>query len=307
VRPRIGIADYVVAIGRLDIADPELRRRVAELLGVDARQLVLPVREMTPGTESATGIPEPPSAQDSASIKVQPTISAPPRFREIPLDLDALGSGAEHGIGWPTDLPDPPESNHTTGPRVPAPPLVSPMLERGIVQLLLATERSSGDLDLHAVLDACARLEVADPLPELIEWTTLGGTDVLVDVSTAMAPFEDDVDRLIQASEHVGGESTRIFYFEQCPGRGVFSDEGPDEFRPERRTVVVGSFGCAPSVRSAGPEEWRHAILALRRRVPVVGVCPFAAARSAFVGLVPMVTWSEATTTTSVARVIREG
>jgi hypothetical protein len=42
----------------------------------------------------------------------------------------------------------------------------------------------------------------------------------------------------------------------------------------------------------------------VRARAEVVGLCPFEAGRAAFAQLLPMVPWSEATTTNVVTRVL---
>jgi hypothetical protein len=144
---------------------------------------------------------------------------------------------------------------------------------------VLASERPGGELDLEAILTACARLELSPPLPTRSEWSVHGGSDLLVDVSGELAPFADDIDRLLLLADHIGGEATRILYFERCPGRGVFSEDQPyGPYRPEnRRVVVLGAFGSSPARTSAGPEEWRSAIGEMRTRVEVVGLCPFEA------------------------------
>ena len=154
------------------------------------------------------------------------------------------------------------------------------------------------------MLEDCARLQLADPLPELTEWTVHPGVDLLVDVSGAIAPYDDDVDRLVRTAEQIGGEAARVFYFEHCPGRGTFSD-GDDTFRAERRTVVAGAFGFGAARRTAGADEWRTALEALRARTTVVGLCPFARARAEFGRTIPMVPWTEVATTTGVTRVLR--
>jgi hypothetical protein len=303
-RTEIGLADYLLAVGRLRAQDPRLRQRIAKLLGLaDSHPFLQDAleepAEPAPASPAPTlAVEEPPAGQMEPELQDTAVVEAPVWVE--PLDAERAD------LRWPDGLPAGPDFSDTTGTRPEVPSLLAPRLERGIVQLVLASERPGGQLDLDATLTACARLELSPPLPTRSEWSVHGGSDLLVDVSSELAPFADDIDRLLLLADHIGGEATRILYFEHCPGRGVFSEDQPyGSYRPEnRRTVVVGAFGSSPARTSAGPEEWRSVIGELRTRVEVVGLCPFEAGRAAFAQLLPMVPWSEATTTNVVTRVL---
>jgi hypothetical protein len=302
-RREIGIADYVRAVGHLQVQDPHLQRRIAELLGLVEQPGSVEDLDVQPADQPVAATPA--AAPD---LPVPEAAPAPTRIAasvDIPVHVEQLDPQRVE-LMWPAGLPAGPDAGDVSGARPKAPPLLAPRLERAIVQLLLAAQRPGRDLDLDAAVTAWTRLDVDQPLPVLPEWSVHGGCDLLVDVSTALEPFADDVDRLLLVAEHVGGEATRILYFEQCPGRGVFSEEQPHaRYRPDRRrTVLVGSFGASPARMSAGREEWWSALQEIRSQTELVGLCPFEEGRAAFASVVPMVPWAEATTTNVVSRVL---
>jgi hypothetical protein len=303
-RTEIGTADYLRALARLEVRDRRVSRRIAELLGlVDA----LGPAAVDEPVESA-GAPVETWVDGDSDAGAGPMalpVPAVSTLVDVPLAIEPLDARPVE-LSWPDNLPVSPHGTDTLGPRPPVPPLVRPRLERGIGQLMLASPRAGRELDLEQTLSAVARLDLGGPLPMRTEWTVHGGCDLLVDVSSALEPFTDDIDRLIRLAENVGGEATRILYFEQCPSRGVFSEsEDFDEYRPQRRrTVVVGAFGASPARITAGTAEWMATVNQLRAHAEVVGVCPFEAGRAAFTAVIPMIPWSEATTTTVVGRVL---
>jgi hypothetical protein len=304
-RREIGMVDYIRAVGHLRARDPRLQRQIAELLGL--------VEQRGPGEESPTDVPEAPGAAphppapDLPVTEAAPAAPPVPASVDLPVHIEPLDTRRVE-LSWPTGLPPGPDPSDLPGARPTAPPLLAPRLERAIVQLLLASRRAGSDIDLNAALSAWARLDLDRPLPVLPEWSVHGGTDLLVDVSTALEPFADDIDRLLMMAENVGGEATRILYFEQCPGRGVFSEEQPRaRYRPDRRrTLLVGSFGASPARMSAGREEWWSAVREIRDQTELVGLCPFEEGCAAFGSVIPMVRWAEATTTNGVGRVLGE-
>ena len=307
MRTEIGAADFVRAAVSLGAADAEARGRIAGLLGLE--RLFVAIQAQATATDP--GVPEPspqPVAPGvAAETEAEPLTESPAPDvaspAEVPLRIERLDP-EPLTLSWPAGLPAPPAV--VGGRLLPSPPLVSPRLERGVVHLLLSSRRAGTGIDADAVVRSLSRLDIADPLPAPWEWSVHAGADVLVDVSSALSPFEDDVERLLRQAENVGGDAVHVWFFEHCPGRGVFGDDPDQIFQARaRRTVVVGAFGARSRRSTAGPLEWAAALDALEPGTELVGVCPFEAGRAGFATRMPMVAWSEATTTGVVVRALR--
>ncbi len=115
---------------------------------------------------------------------------------------------------------------------------------RHVISAALATLRTGQDIDISKLLRAVCRREVIAELPRRPEATLERGCQLLLDYSTTMTPFWEDLNDLIaQVQDVVGPANTQIYSFDTAPTEAVrWLENGEREkWRPDGRPLLIAS------------------------------------------------------------------
>jgi hypothetical protein len=331
--------DLLRAFGTLDPTDDRTRAEIAKLLGIDwmpagapdpvgrggvtiprpvvARQPLAADRAASPGPAPlemvVPDVPAPASDRPATSLRlVRGPAFAEPRWvrHATAFDAAALGLAPEQ-------------------PPRPVPELFVAGWNRAILSAALSTARRDGAVDLLALVLRLVRGEALRRLPRRPRPTLARGVQLLLDRSDAMAPFYEDVQRLVRDVRHLVGEAALdVVEFAGCPSRGAGR---PDESEwrdctlpgpgtgaerslvPARGSAVVcvtdlGIGRVAGGPAPVRPREWLAVAAWLRRAgCPLVGLVPYHEVRwpRALARRLALVHWNRTTTASAVARAVR--
>lgn len=121
--------------------------------------------------------------------------------------------------------------------------------QRHILAAALAKPRPGGELDLPRLIAHICQGRVLPQLPSQPVWTLEQGCQLLLDYSTSMTPFWEDLNGLIeQVTRVMGAELTQVFSFDGEPRAGEVIRWLPDgserAWQADGRPVLVATdFG----------------------------------------------------------------
>lgn len=314
----VGIGDAVRAFGRLQPDDPA---RVARLLGFDLRpHRTIDERGIGPVATRGATIPEVgrhaadrttlPDAETPEPVTASAANRAPAWRRYLtPLRRDALRQPDD--TTEVTALPA-----ETTGrpPMLDFLPLLRPTVAPRLVEAMVSSSFSDGDLDIDAVVEALALRQHLTALPMQPRESLRRGVQVLLDRAAAMAPFHRDSDELVHKIQAlVGTTMVQRLHFKGNPikaaGRGAARTwkpyQPPDPGTPVLAVTELGMSNVTGRLTRDLQDSWLELQALLEhRRSRLVVLVPFGPRRwpARLAHGLDLVSWDRSTTTSSLHR-----
>lgn len=306
--PQIGLADLVVAAGRLR-ADAATVRDIAELLGIAPaprpESTAAGSRWKAPVTITTSESPEAPAPTDT-SPRIPPggpvpisVVPAPPRPPLPPGHVrpltDLVPAGAD---------PEPRRG------------LFPPATQRALIRGVAASRRADGELDVERAVLALARRQPLRELPRTWLYVAGAGLQLLLDFGEPMEPFAADVRRFpAELTAALGAESFAPIWFRDAPAADAVwpaDSDVPKRYRapsPGGRALAVTAFGVRGGLQAspATIETWLRFEAHLRtQKVPLVALTPLSPRLRprALVQRIPMITWDRNTTVRETTRAL---
>lgn len=191
-------------------------------------------------------------ARDSQPAREPPVLVPPTPPRPVPLPAGILPSRLQPLTTLAPPRQPPPDwlaRRHAAFPADPEPQLARATLlpertARHVLSAGLATTRATGRIDLTRLIDALCRCQPIRDLPRRREATLDRGCQLLLDYSSTMTPFWDDLQQLGQQVQDVVGErATQVYSFDTRPTQAhTWTTAGePLPWRPDGRPVLVAT------------------------------------------------------------------
>ncbi len=301
----VWVGDVLRALAALRPADAEARRAMGEALGFRVRGASVTDAAVPTQPEPLPDLAEPVAARERPApiLEILEPVEYAPVAGQRLGTVEALAAlVAEH---------------LETAP--PFTPLLRPEWSPGIVAAANETIVRDGPIDVEAMVDSAARLELAESVPRRPRASLHRGVQLLVDIGDGMQPFRRDQLELVEAVRSIAGKhSTEVLYFRDCPTRdegagpgGVWTWRRYRLPEPRRPVLVLTDFGIGgPQLRAAGGtvDEWvRVALLLARRESRLSAFVPYASDRwpPALRAVAHLVTWDRGTSRTAVRHALR--
>lgn len=320
-RGQIGLGDLLIALKKLDVRDPATISRIAASLGftgIDTNPVA--------AVRGATGLQRPPRPRRTRPTpKRSPGFAAPPTPEpviELPKQiLRTRLSGPEpvSDSAMPPAQPGKPKRvEPDESPAVQRAPLLPVRTAKGVLTAAVATRRAGPEPDIFRLIEAAVRCEPLKDFPRLEYASVHQGVQLLLDVSSAMVPFLEDLDDLADAIRTVvGHQGCEVFEFTGNPATAERWTAAPQPrpWRPQpgRPIVLATDFGegAPPAAQDrARLTEW----LAFERRTreagsPVVAFVPYRRERwpRTVSRRVALIHWDPRTRASHVRRLLGEG
>ncbi|MBK1649580.1 hypothetical protein [Rhabdochromatium marinum] len=251
-RGEIHLGDLARALDDLPWTDPNQAAAIANCLGfglaaqpkvvASARSHQVFDRRSTPRQAKS----------ERPSASAPPILMPPSPPNPVPLPAGVLPSGLKR---LPTlapphqEVPDWLTERNAAFPAEPEPQLARATLlpertARHVLSAGLATTRATGRIDLGALIDAVCRRQPLRDLPRRREATLDRGCQLLLDYSSSMTPFWEDLRQLCeQVHEVVGAHATRVYSFDTQPTQArTWTPAGePVPWRPDGRPVLAAT------------------------------------------------------------------
>ncbi len=312
MRPPISTADLLRAFEALQPSNDVEKSAIAQMLGLEWKPVaalnapVLPAKEdvLKQGPVSATSQVAQPPAPKMAVPVTQPSGKAG-RFK--------ISGPVKHTARsplWATPKSSDAFESVSSLVQREVPPLFMPRWTRSIMSTALAVRTPTGQVDIHAIVEAISCGRLLRTLPRLNAMAMASQVEILVDVGHSMLPFATDQQHVIKAVRTVVGvDYVRVLKFTGSPLRGAGTDdmlEWPKYYSfPSAQTHIlllsdIGIGRSPMSGTSASVDEWRRFGRELRRRqIACTAFIPYPAKRwpPALMHQLRMVEWDRTTTT----------
>jgi len=310
----IGLGDYLRAVQVLDAADDQaLRRRVAEILGIEPRPVATSIPASTVTSRVGT---EQPRTQIVVEDERGQDADTGRTGQQQPLDesnAEDVDVELISTAGTAPDLPMP-QLAAPSGARPPLPhePLFDPQRSRALIGAVLAATRAEGEIDEPALIERVASAAPVIAIPRRMRSTLALGVQVLVDLCPSMLPFRRDQDDLLLRIDRLvtdglldvqtfEGDPTRIW---SARRRGMRAYEPP---RPGTPVLALTDLGLrdAWAGRSDVAVGWlAFAARLARAQVPFAALVPYPPATlpRSLVDRIAVVQWDRPTSVSSVQR-----
>ncbi len=296
----------------------------AEILAMLALERVAPparhaaISVQPPPTSRLVSSPYPPrgpAAMPPVTSEVRVPPSARGDGRPTVATLESTSAGGEPPAWLASAVALPEQLQRVT---LSAEPIFPRVHARSILAAAAATRSADGPLDVRALIDTLSRLEPVRLLPRRPTATLRHGVQLLLDVSSAMEPFAQDMLEIARVVEQVvGGPRTQRLRVRASPLRAVTTRAQREEpwRAPVRGTpvLIVSDLGIGGDpLERTGPTSADWHVLAKRARAsgcPVVALVPFGAAHwdGALMQLIMHIHWDHRVTAGVVRRAIGPG
>jgi hypothetical protein len=288
-RGEIHLGDLARALASLDWRDDEQAKAIGACLGfgIESPPSTRPRTEIYDRRRyprRATG-PEPPPTQPRVPLpEVEPPPALPANLRRSSLyALSERVPAVPEDIDW-LEREDAlySERKETCVARQ---TLFPERTNRHILSAALATLRSGAEIDVPRLIAAICRQEVVADLPRRSESTLERGCQLLLDYSSTMVPFWEDLSGLIgQVADVVGAANTPAFSFETRPTEAIrwTRQGGREPWQPDGRPVLAATdFGIQGTSDRAEPDPaWRTLTeRCAGERIPLIVLIPWPEAR----------------------------
>lgn len=266
-RGEIHLGDLARALAELPWQDPTQVAAIARCLGFGLE----PKPAMAPTSprrvHDRQGV-TPPTGTQRSPAEERPIFMppAPPRPISLPEGTLPVRLIRRPGLAPPNTEPSDWLAEGTRAfPADPEPALSRATLlpertARHVLSAALATFRSGEAVHVPCLIDAICRRQILLDLPRRMERTLVQGCQLLLDYSSSMVPFWEDLSSLAgQVQQVIGDHSTRVYSFDSRPtlARRWTSAGEPEPWIPDGRPVLaatdLGIQGPAP----VGPDpDW---------------------------------------------------
>lgn len=287
MRAEIGLADllrawdtlgrnpvrgYDPALGQrpAPVRDPAMLAALTQALGLSGRPsaatrpIVGPVDPPRPPPPES---PRPPPPPVSTAEKANPETGSGA------LALDPMPPIAPPAPAW---LSGQALDRAAASPRAPAAPLFVPERERALLAAIARRPRAEGEIDAPALIALLARRLLPRALPRRWVPSLRGGVQLILDQSPFMAPFAEDVERLVARMRAVVGAAAGVLWVTELPPLVLAS--GAEEPRrwaaPPLRTAVVIVSDLGRAARRRGRRTPGAAWHDLLREMTEAGLNP---------------------------------
>ncbi len=311
----IGLGDYLRAVEALGAADdPALCRRVAAILGVEARAMAAEEREPRSRSITAGGLRTGRTPVDAILAAAAEDAAG----RAAAVDAPAGGAAAEDiEVVEVTATAPPaapmPQLAAPAGPPPPLPyePLFDPQRRRALISAALAAARAEGEIDEPALIDRIASAQPIVTVPRRMRLTLARGAQILVDLSPSMLPFRRDQDELLARIDRLVADGLLdVQTFDGDPGqtwsrrRRASAHEPP---RPGTPVLALTDLGLrdAREGRLQPATTWLlFAARLAQAQVPFVALVPYppAALPRPMLDRIAVVQWDRPASVSSVQR-----
>jgi hypothetical protein len=308
----IGLGDYLRAVEALGAADdPALCRRVAAILGIEARAAAVAAR---PRSITGDGLRTGRTPVDAVLLAAAADASG----RTAAVDAPAAGAAAEEiEVVEVTASARPaapmPQLPAPAGPPPPLPhePLFDPQRRRALIGAALAAARAEGEIDEPALIEQIASARPIASIPRRMRLTLALGAQVLVDLSPSMMPFRRDQDELLARIDRLVADGLLdVQTFDGDPGQTWSRRRKASAYEPPRpgtSVLALTDLGLrdAGEGRSQPAAVWlAFAARLAQARVPFVALVPYppAALPRPMLDRIAVVQWDRPTSVSSVQR-----
>ena len=318
-RAEVGLGDLLVALERLQVADPAVAARIARCLGM--ADLPGPALARRRGAWNPAHFrsdhppPRPPPIPPRGLPELAP-IEAPPPAAGAALEtwLEALDPVP--------GLPAPEWLRPVTAEPPPRPPPREPLLGKctaaGVIAAAVATRRPGPDLDQYQLQELMVATRPLRSIPRLPTPTLQRGIHLLLDGGESMSAFLDDLGDLRARCEQVVGRTRCASYSFTSDPRAAVSwriDGSEVSWRPEPgRPVLLATDldnGAKPAAEGwVSARTWRRFVSCCRRAgAPVVAFVPLQHSRwpRELAACMTLIHWDPRTTAASVRRLVGPG
>lgn len=309
----LGLGDYLRAVEALGAADdPALCRRVAAILGVEARAAAVAARarSITAGGVYTARTPVD-AVLAAAAVDAAGRAAAvdPPAAGAATEDIEVI----EVTAAPPRPAAPMPPLAAPAGPPPPLPhePLFDPQRARALIGAALATARAEGEIDEPALIDRIASARPIVTVPRRMRLTLARGAQILVDLSPSMLPFRRDQDELLARIDRLVADGLLdVQTFDGDPGqtwsrrRKASAHEPP---RPGTPVLALTDLGLrdAREGRLQPATTWLAFAAGLAQaQVPFVALVPYppAALPRPMLDRIAVVQWDRPASVSSVQR-----
>ena len=318
-RAEVGLGDLLVALERLQVADPAVAARIARCLGMadlPGPPVARPRGAWNPAHFRSDHPPPRPPPSLPRGLPELPPIEATPAAAGAALEtwLEALD---------PVPGPPAPEWLRPVSAEPPAqPPPREPLLGRctaaGVIAAAVATRRPGPDLDLYRLQELVVAARPLRSIPRLPTPTLQRGIQLLLDGGESMSAFLDDLSDLRTRCEQVVGRTRCASYsFGSDPQAAVSwrVDGSETTWRPEPgRPVLLATdldMGARPAAEDwVSARTWRRFAQRCRSAgAPVVAFVPLQPSRwpRELAACMTLVHWDPRTTAAAVRRLVGPG
>ena len=251
-RPEIHLGDLVEALASLEWENDGQAQAIAACLGFG----LAPSLPTTPPSEIYDRQPYRQTLPTKSKPSGKPPVFIPPVSEPPPpLPVTSIDSQLQPSKTIAPAFPDKPD--WLNEPNQPGPvkpelsvarhPLFPERTHRHILAAALSTRRVGHEIDISKLIAAICHREVLVQLPRRPEASLERGCDLLLDYSSSMVPFWEDLNGLIeQVGQVVGVANTRVFSFDTEPTKAkCWTAEGDlQNWQVQKRPVLVATdFG----------------------------------------------------------------
>lgn len=306
MKPAVGLGDVIRAVAQLAPHgdDPHA---IARVLGLAAHEERVAVKAAAPAAEVPRVVNVAGTIVSSSSVTATVTAGAAPAGFDTPAATPLRGPPVLRPLGRqaapePEWLPAPGKGLTLSKPIANvAPPLETlfePRRHRALIGAALATLAADGPLDLERLIDRVATRTLDRQLPCQQRPSLHRGAWLLLDRTSAMAPFFDDTaDLADRIARVVGREVTSVQEFSDSPLRiwdtDLLEDRAIALPPPGTPLVAISDLGARKPERG-----WRELLLHLKTRgCAAIAITPYPVERcpAELRPLVIVVPWDRAT------------
>ncbi len=304
-RPQIWLGDVARCLATLQPRDDDTRATLLRMLGFQLR-VSEPRRARPDEPQTSATTPSPDGTADGGGAGSAATSA---ELGRLPLLERGTPRTRRRPLPWTTAEALPPVSDQHLYGRLPHEPLLEPRWSRELLYAALAIEVADGPLDAVAAVEAVARGELLDVLPQLTRWSLSRGVQLLLDDGAGMEPFRQDAREVAQALRClVGRSAVKELRFEASPALGVadtvFTPSRP-YVPPEPTTpvVVVSDLGMSPGDDRPREGAWLELAQRLAQRgSPLIAFVPYGSSRwpARLARALILIHWDRVTTVSAV-------
>jgi hypothetical protein len=267
-RGEIHLCDLALALKDLPWTDPTQAAVIADCLGfglaAHPKSIATSQGHKVYDRRSTSSQPAP----DKPPAREPPILVPPTPPRPVSLPADTLPSRLERLTTLAPPHQQPPdwlEKRNAAFPAAPEPQLARATLlpertARHVLSAGLSMARATGGIDLAKLIDAVCRCRPIRGLPRRLEATLDRGCQLLLDYSTSMIPFWEDLEQLCaQVHEVVGERTTQVYSFDAQPtqARAWTTSGEPLPWRPDGRPVLAATdLGIQGRVAAEPSPDW---------------------------------------------------